>query len=77
MLRRNLKILSFALLPFTHILIPPVAFVLALITLFPWFFFVSFVGCPLDPWTVYIEKITLKVWKRFKEDTKKFAENYG
>ena len=76
MIRRNLKLLSFILLPITHLLIPPVSLILSLITLMPWFLFLSFIGYPMEPWTK-IEKIRQKVYKRFTEDIKKFAENYG
>ena len=76
MLRRNLKLLSFLLLPFTHILIPPVALIIALFTLLPWFAAKSFIGFPTAPWKK-IETISKKAWKKFGKDTKKFAENYG
>ena len=47
MIRRNLKLLSFILLPITHLLIPPVSLILSLITLMPWFLFLSFIGYPI------------------------------
>ena len=76
MLRRNLKILSFLLLPITHVLIPPVTLIVALITLFPWFAIESFAGFPTGPWK-RIRKILNQVWKKFTKDVKKFADNYG
>ena len=76
MLRRNLKLLSFLLLPFTQILIPPVTFVIALHTLLPWFAVKSFIGFPTAPWE-RIETISKKAWKKFYKDTKAFADNYG
>ena len=76
MLRRNLKLLSFILMPFTHILIPPVTLIIAFFTLLPWFVAKSFIGFPLDPWE-NIERISKKAWKKFYKDTKAFANNYG
>ena len=76
MIDRNLKLLSFILLPITHLLIPPVSLILSLITLMPWFLFLSFIGYPIEPWRK-IEKICQQVYNRFTEDIKKFAENYG
>ena len=76
MLRRNLKILSFLLLPITHILVPPFTLIVALITLFPWFAMESFAGFPTGPWK-RIRKILNQVWKKFTKDVKKFADNYG
>ena len=76
MLRRNLKLLSFILLPFTHILIPLFALIISLFTLLPWFVGKSFIGFPIYPWEK-IESILKGAWKMFWKDTKKFAENYG
>ena len=76
MFRRNLKLLSFILLPITHILTPAIAMIVSLITLFSWFACISFCGHPLKPWRK-INGILLDVWKKFKTEVKEYAENYG
>ena len=76
MLRRNLKILNFLLLPITHALVPPVTLIVALIAFFPWFAIESFIGFPTGPWR-RIRKILNQVWRKFTKDVKKFADNYG
>ena len=75
-LRRNLKILSFFLLPITHLLIPPVSLIVAFFTLFPWFAWLSFTGYPGKPWKK-VPKIFAKTWGKFNHDVRTFAENYG
>ena len=76
LLRRNLKLLSFILLPVTQILIPVICMIVSLFTLFPWFACISFCGDPLKPWKE-IENILGKTWKKFTSDIKEYADNYG
>ena len=76
MLRRNVKILSFMLLPFTHLLIPPVTFIVALIIFLPWYILMSFAGSPYASWKD-IKRVNLLIWKKFTKDAKKIADNYG
>ena len=76
MLRRNLKILNFLLLPITHALVPPVTLIVALIAFFPWFAIESFIGFPTRPWR-RIRKILNQLWRKFTTDVKEFADNYG
>ena len=44
MLRTNLKLVSFVLLPLVHLLIPPFTFAVCLASHVPWFASISFAG---------------------------------
>eukprot|EP00092_Neocalanus_flemingeri_P014434 GFUD01015573.1.p1 GENE.GFUD01015573.1~~GFUD01015573.1.p1 ORF type:complete len:737 (+),score=107.38 GFUD01015573.1:170-2380(+) len=76
MLRRNIKLLSFILIPIVHLLIPPVTFIIALFFHVPWFSAISFAGFPLKPWKK-IAPIHAIVWKKFATDVESFSRNYG
>ena len=76
MLRPNVKIVSFLLLPIIHLLIPPFTLLTALLTLTPWFTAISFAGYPTKPWQK-IEPFHQKFWKKFVSDVNRFARNFG
>jgi hypothetical protein len=74
--QRNLKLLSFILLPITQILIPAITMIASPIILIPWFACISFCGYPLEPWRK-MKSILGKVWKKFTSVIKDYAENKG
>jgi hypothetical protein len=74
--QRNLKLLSFILLPITQILIPAITMIASPIILIPWFACISFCGYPLEPWRK-IKSILGKVWEKFTSVIKDYAENRG
>ena len=76
MLRRNIKLLSFILLPIIHILIPPVTFILSIAVLLPCFAGIAFIGFPQKPWEK-ISKFHAIAWKKFATDMERIAQNYG
>ena len=76
MLRRNIKLLSFILLPITHLLIPPVVFILCIFVFIPWFSLLAFAGYPQDPW-LKIKKYHGIAWMKFATDVKRISQNYG
>jgi len=76
MLRRNIKIISFILLPIVHLLIPPITLILALIILVPWFAATAFAGFPLKNWEK-IQPFHAKAWKKFATEIVGFSQNYG
>ena len=71
---RNLKLLSFILLPILQILIPAITMIVSPIILIPWFAGISFCGYPLEPWKE-IENILGKVWTKSTSVIKDYAEN--
>ena len=71
--KRNLKLLSFILLPITLIIIPAITMIVSLIYFIPYFACVSFCGCPLQPWRE-IKEILEKVWTRSTRDINKYVE---
>ena len=71
---RNLKLLSFILLPITQILIPAITMIVSPIILIPWFACISFCGYPLEPWWK-IKNIFGKVWTKSTRVIKEYAEN--
>ena len=75
-MRRDLKLLSFILLPVTQILVPAISLIVSLFTLFGWFVSVSFCGNPLKPWKE-IPIILEKAYAKFTIDIKRYADNYG
>ena len=75
-MRRDLKLLSFILLPVTQILVPAISLIVSLFTLFGWFVSVSFCGEPLKPWKE-IPNILEKAYTKFTVDIKRYADNYG
>ena len=74
--KRNLKLLSFILLPITQIITTPMTMIVSLIYFFPYFACVSFYGCPLQPWRDIKENLG-KVWERSTRDINKYAEKNG
>ena len=76
LLRRNLKLLSFILLPITHLLIPPTMLLISSIFLIPWCAAVSFAGFPSKPWK-NIQPCLANVWHKFSTDMDTFYRNYG
>ena len=75
-MRRDLKLLSFILLPVTQILVPAISLIVSLFTLFGWFVSISFCGRPLKPWKE-IPNILEKAYTKFTVDIKRYADNYG
>ena len=75
-LRRNLKLVSFMLIPIIHILVPPVTFIVCLVLFLPTSAAVSFAGYPLEPWK-RIPEIHKVAWKKFATEVDSFADNYG
>ena len=75
-MRRDLKLLSFILLPVTQILVPAISLIVSLFTLFGWFVSVAFCGEPLKPWKE-IPTILEKAYTKFTVDIKRYADNYG
>ena len=73
---RNLKLLSFILLPILQILIPAITMIVSPIILIPWFACISFCGYPLEPWKE-IENILGKVWTKSTSVIKDYADNKG
>ena len=76
MLRQNVKLLSFILLPIIHILIPPVVFLLSLVCFIPWFAAIAFFGFPLKPWKK-IQPYHKIAWMKFATDVERVSQNYG
>ena len=74
--KRNLKLLSFILLPITQITSLAITMIVSLIYFFPYFACVSFCGHPLQPWRE-IKEILGKVWTRSTRDINKYAEKNG
>ena len=74
--KRNLKLLSFILLPITQIITTPITVIVSLIYFLPYFACVSFYGCPLKPWREIKENLG-KVWERSTRDINKYAEKNG
>ena len=74
--KRNLKLLSYILLPITQIIIPPITMIVSLIYFFPYFACVSFCGYLLKPWRE-IKEVLGKVWTRSTRDINKYAEKDG
>ena len=73
---RNLKLLSFILLPITQILTPAITVIVSPIVLIPWFACISFCGYPLEPWRK-IKNILGKIWTKSTSVIKEYAENKG
>ena len=71
MLRWNMKVLSFILLPIIHILIPPVVFIMCLLFFGPWFAALSFAGYPISPWNK-IKPYHKKAWNKIVTEVKIF-----
>ena len=74
--KRNLKLVSFILLPITQIIITPITMIVSLIIFLPYFACVSFYGCPLQPWREIKENLG-KIWTRSTRDINKYAEKNG
>ena len=71
---RNLKLLSFILLPILQILIPAITMIVSPIILIPWFASVSFCGFPLEPWKE-IANILGKIWTKSTSVIKDYEKN--
>ena len=76
LLRTNLKILSFLLLPIIHLLVPVFTFLLSLIFYSVKYFSLSFGGYPLKPWMKIPDNIKVGL-KKFASDMDTFFTNYG
>ena len=76
LLRPNLKILSFLLLPLIHLLVPPATFVLSLIFFSIKYFFIAFGGFPWKPWRAIRSNLETG-WAKFATDMESFYSNYG
>ena len=75
-LRTNLKIISFLLIPIIHLLVPVFTFLLSLIFYSVKYFSLSFVGYPLKPWMKISDNMKVG-WKKFATDMDTFFTNYG
>ena len=75
-LRSNLKILSFLLLPIIRLLIPIFTFLLSLVFYTFKYFSLSFRGYPLKPWMEITNNMDVG-WKKFSTDMDTFFTNYG
>ena len=75
-LRTNLKLLSFLLMPIVHLLHPPFAFVLSLIGYALYFAALSIAGSPSEPWDRIIP-LHKEIWEKLVSEVKLFNENYG
>ena len=76
MLRAYLKIVTFLLLPFVHLLVPVFTFICSLFYFSVKYFGISMIGYPIKPWSKIPENMKMG-WKRFKTDMEKHYENYG
>ena len=76
MLRRNLKVLSFIVVPPTHLLVPPIIALLSFGGAVPTCSAVSFVGYPHRTWPK-VCNLAQKFWKRYVTDVRAHVENYG
>ena len=75
-LTKSLKILSFLLIPFAHLLAPLITFLVCLVAFPPICILISFSGFPLKPWE-FIKENHQNAWKVFATQVDQFAENYG
>jgi hypothetical protein len=76
MLRTNVKVLSFLLVPVMHLLIPPFTLIICFVTHVFWFASVSFIGHPLRPWRK-IDETFRKFWEEYVTGAERRYENYG
>ena len=76
MIRRNLKLLLFILLPVIHLLSPPFTLVSCLLIQIPCFATVAIAGFPIYPWKK-IRSFHEKFWKKYVSDLELFAKNFG
>jgi len=76
MLRPNVKLISFLLIPLVHLLIPPALFLGSLIVHLAWFSSVSFVGYPFKPWHK-IPDVLKKFWAKYVTDMERLFNNFG
>lgn len=76
MLRANVKLISFLILPLFHLLIPPAIFLGSLLVHLTWFASISFVGYPFKPWQK-IPDVLKKFWKKYVTDIERLFDNFG
>ena len=76
LLRTNLKILSFLLLPVIHMLVPVVTLVVSLLYFSVKYSFVSFIGFPGSNWRNIRKNLEIG-WQKFATDMEGFYSNYG
>ena len=76
MLRTYLKITTFLLLPFVHLLVPIFTFLCSLLYFTLKYCGVSMIGYPIKPWSKIPHNMK-DGWKRFAKDMEKHYENYG
>jgi hypothetical protein len=76
MLRTNVKVLSFLLIPVVQLLIPPFTLIICFVTHMFWFTSVSFIGHPLRPWRK-IDVTFRKFWEKYVTGAERRYENYG
>ena len=76
MLRANVKLISFLILPLFHLLIPPAIFLGSLLVHLTWFASISFVGYPFKPWQK-IPEVLEKFWKKYVTDIERLFDNFG
>ena len=76
MLRANVKLISFLLIPLVHLLIPPATFLGSLLVHLAWFSSISFVGFPFKPWHK-IPDVLKKFWEKYVTDMERLFNNFG
>ena len=76
MLRAYLKMITFLLLPFVHLLVPVFTFLCSLFYFTVKYCGISMIGYPIKPWSKIPDNMK-EGWKRFKTDMEKHFENYG
>merc|ERR1719222_982272 len=76
MLRANVKLFSFMLIPLVHLLIPPAIFLGSLLVHLAWFSSISFVGYPFKPWHK-IPEVLKKFWEKYVTDMERLFNNFG
>ena len=75
-LRSNLKIISFLLIPIIHVLVPVSTFLLSLIFYSVKYFALAFAGYPMKPWMQISDNMKAG-WKKFATDMDAIFINYG
>ena len=76
MLRANVKLISFMLIPLVHLLLPPSIFLGSLLVHLAWFSSISFVGFPFKPWHK-IPEVLKKFWEKYVTDMERLFNNFG
>ena len=76
MLRANVKLISFLIIPIVHLLLPTAIFLGSLLVHLAWFSSISFVGFPFKPWQK-IPEVMKKFWAKYVTDMERLFENFG